>query len=280
MNNPLELPARPDQPEAPEPPEEVRIAAENSPGHWIGKVDPSWQGEGSPPPWAVVGRWRSGSDGTIQEWQDNPDYSPSPQTLGWPEPTDPVDAAVQLASTGYGPTGDVYRSLVAAEVAFWVTADGTPLFGVSPDGTPVLPVYTSTDQLRHAGRLLAEVRPVVELLSLLPEAHQLYINPASAVSMLVETEPLLEAIATHAPVSDAAKTEPADVPQTEEDETPAEADAEEAPAEADAEAEEAPAPAEAGTEPAEIVSIPGMDESPRTLTDGAGTAGVTVDTGA
>ncbi|MGW1626586.1 type VII secretion system-associated protein [Streptomyces sp. NPDC002172] len=265
MSTPLELPAQSDRPEIPEPPEEVRMAAADSPGHWIGKVDPAWRGEGPPPSWAVVGRWRSGPDGTIQEWQENTDYSPSPETLGWPEPTDPVDAAVQLASTGYGPAEDVYRSLVAAEVAFWVTADGTPLSGVAPDGTPVLPVYTSTDQLRHAGRLLAEVRPVADLLSRLPEGHQLYINPASAVSMLVETEPIREAIATHAPAPDAAPAVPGNATRTEEDETPAEASTE---------------AVEASTEAVEVVSIPGMDESPRTPTDGAGATDTTATAGA
>ncbi|MEV7739441.1 type VII secretion system-associated protein [Streptomyces sp. NPDC088921] len=267
MSNPLELPAQPDRPEFPTPPEEVRVAAESSPDGWIRKVDPAWQGDWPPPSWAVVGRWRSGPDGTIQDWQENPEYSPSPAALEWPQPTDPVDAAIQLASTGYGPAEDVYRSLVAAEVAFWVTAEGTPLSAVTPDGTPVLPVYTSNEQLRHAGRLLAEVRAVTDLLPQLPPGHRFYVNPASAVSMLLETEPLREAIATHAPAPDAAPTVPGNATQTEEDE---------APAEASTTAEEIPA--EANTAVEEVVSIPGMDESPRALTDGA--AGVTADAGA
>ncbi|MET7474366.1 type VII secretion system-associated protein [Streptomyces sp. NPDC005648] len=245
------------------------MAAESSPDGWIRKVDPAWQGEGPPPSWAVVGSWRSGPDGTIQDWQENPEYTPSPAALGWPQPTDPVDAAIQLARTGYGPAEDVHRSLVAAEVAFLVTADGTPLSGVARDGTPVLPVYTSTEQLRHAGRLLAEVRAVADLLPQLPEGHRFYVNPAGAVSMLVETEPLREAIATHAPAPVAAATAPRDATQTEDDE---------AQAEAGTTAEEVPA--EANTAVEEVVSIPGMDESPRALTDRAGTAGVSGDAGA
>ncbi|MFI1052183.1 type VII secretion system-associated protein [Streptomyces griseoruber] len=238
MSNPVELPAQPDRHKVPEPPEEVRTAARNAPCDWIGKVDPAWRGEGPLPSWAVIGRWRSGPDGTIQEWQENTEYSPSPETLGWPDPTDPIDAAVQLASTGYGPAEDVHRSLAAAEVAFWVTSDGTPLTGAAHDGTPVLPVYTSTEQLRHAGRLLAEVRPVADLLPQLAEGHRLYINPAGAVSMLVETRPLRETIAAHAPAPDAASTAPGNTTQAEEDE----------------------APTGPGTVTEKVVSIPGMDE--------------------
>ncbi|WP_413796802.1 hypothetical protein [Streptomyces iranensis] len=31
----------------------------------------------------------------------------SPEALGWPEPEDDVDAAIQLATTRYGPAEDV-----------------------------------------------------------------------------------------------------------------------------------------------------------------------------
>ncbi|WSU56314.1 type VII secretion system-associated protein [Streptomyces sp. NBC_01092] len=166
-------------------------AARLAPDHWIGMVDPAWRGNGAPPKWALVGWWRSGSTGEIEQWQENKDYRPSPQALGWPEPTDPVDAAVQLASTRYGPAEDVPRRLAVAEVAFLVESDGTPVCGTAPDHTPVLPVYTAPDHIKAVGRLLFEVRPVADLVELLPLGHQLYVNPTGAVSMLVETESLL-----------------------------------------------------------------------------------------
>ncbi len=46
-------------------------------------------------------------NGEIEEWRANEDYRPSPTALGWPEPTDDVDEAVQRASTGYGPVDEV-----------------------------------------------------------------------------------------------------------------------------------------------------------------------------
>ena len=65
-------------------PDDIREAARLAPDHWLGVVDPMWYGEGKPPEWAMTGRWRSGLDGEIVEWEDNPDYRPSPRALGWP----------------------------------------------------------------------------------------------------------------------------------------------------------------------------------------------------
>ncbi|MET7474360.1 type VII secretion system-associated protein [Streptomyces sp. NPDC005648] len=196
-------------------PDYIHKAAEVAPDHWIAMADPAWQGEGPPPPWTLVGRWRSGPDGTIQEWQENREYRPSPAALGWPDPTDPVDAAIQLASTGYGTAEDVHHSLAAAEVTFWVTADGTPVTGAAPDGTPVLPVHSSTAQLPREGQLLSEVRPVADLLRQLPVGHHLYVNPSGAVSLLVETEPLREAVAAHLAAADTGSDAVSDLPDTE-----------------------------------------------------------------
>nr|WP_244883717.1 type VII secretion system-associated protein [Streptomyces zhihengii] len=175
----------------PEPPADTVEAARLAPESWIGMVDPAWKGSGAPPEWAVVGWWRSGSSGKVEEWQENRAYKASPQALGFPEPTDPVDAAVQLASTGYGPAEDVHRRLAAAEVAVLIEFDGAPVLGTAPNNSPVLPVYTSPKHVEAAGRLQFDVRPVTDLVQQLPLGHQLYINPTGPVSMLVETEALL-----------------------------------------------------------------------------------------
>ncbi|MBW8793165.1 MAG: type VII secretion system-associated protein [Streptomyces sp.] len=198
--------------ESVEAPDYIHKAAEVAPDHWIAMVDPAWQGEGPPPSWSLVGRWRSGPDGTIQEWQENTEYRPSPAARGWPDPTDPVDAAIQLASTGYGTAEEVHRSLAAAEVSFWVAADGTPLTGAAPDGTPVLPVHSSTAQLQGEGQLLSEVSSVADLLLQLPEGHRLFVNPSGAVSLLVETEPLRKAVDVHLAAADTGSDAAPDLP--------------------------------------------------------------------
>ncbi|MGW3984901.1 type VII secretion system-associated protein [Streptomyces mirabilis] len=180
----------------PEPAEERHVAAALAPGHWLGMVDPAWRGDGPPPAWALIGRWRSGPTGEVEEWQDNSEYRASPEALGWPAATDPVDAAVQLASTGYGPSEDVTEALVVAEVAVLVSPDGIPLTATALDGTPVLPVYTSLTHVHAAGRLVYQWVAVTDLIERLPEGHLLYANPTGPVSMLIETEPLLAALAT------------------------------------------------------------------------------------
>lgn len=86
--------------EMPPVPTEIRKAGRLAPDPWLGMVDPAWQGEDEPPHWAVVGQWRSGSAGEIEEWRPNEEYRPSPQPLGRPAPSDPVDEAVQRAATG------------------------------------------------------------------------------------------------------------------------------------------------------------------------------------
>ncbi|WP_329399868.1 type VII secretion system-associated protein [Streptomyces lydicus] len=181
--------------EMPEPPPEVIEAARNAPDHWLAMVDLTWQGEGPPPHWALIGQWRSGPTGEIEEWRDNPEYRPSPQMLDWSDPTDPVDRALQLAATGYGPGEDVTGELARAEVSVLVTATGTPLAAASPEGTPVIPVYTSERYLESVGRLLYDRRPVADLVEQLPPGHALYLNPTGPISMLVDTEELRTALA-------------------------------------------------------------------------------------
>jgi hypothetical protein len=91
-------------------PDSVREAARMAPDHWLGMVDPAWNGEDELPPWAMIGQWR-----------ENEDYRPSPSALGWPKPTDDVDAAMQLAATGYGPGEAVTDALAALpEVAVFI----------------------------------------------------------------------------------------------------------------------------------------------------------------
>ncbi|WP_431775930.1 type VII secretion system-associated protein [Streptomyces cucumeris] len=183
---------------APPVPKQIEEAARLAPDHWLGMVDPAWAGPGEPPNWAVVGQWRSGLDGEIEEWRENEEYRPSPQAMGWPEATDEVDEAVQLAATGYGPGEAVPRTLAASEVAVLTDPAGDPLSATAPDGTPVVPVFTSPVHLHTAGRFGFELVPVAQLVDRIPQEHVLYINPSGPVSMTVDTDALREALAAAA----------------------------------------------------------------------------------
>ena len=183
-------------------PDSIREAGRLAPDHWLGMVDPAWTGEGTPPNWALVGQWRSSPEGEIVEWRDNEEYRPSPSALGWPEPADDVDTAIQLAASGYGPGEAVTDALAALpEAAVFVTPEGDLLPATAPDGTTrVIPAFTSPGYLHAAGRLAFVLMSVRELAERIPADHVLYLNPSAAVSMTVETGMLREAL-KHVPQS-------------------------------------------------------------------------------
>lgn len=179
--------------EMPPVPDHIREAARLAPDHWFGLIDPTWSGEGEPPQWAIAGQWRSDLEGEIAEWRDNEDYRPSPSAMGWPDPTDPVDSAVQLAATGYGSAEEVTRVLAEAEVAVFVAPGGGLVCAIAPDGeTSVVPVFTSPEYLHAAGRFSFKAVMIRELLDQLPEGHLIYLNPSGPVSMAVESAALRE----------------------------------------------------------------------------------------
>ncbi|MFI1411728.1 type VII secretion system-associated protein [Streptomyces sp. NPDC020707] len=182
----------PDPSDAPEIPEAVRAAARQAPGHWIGVTDPEWTEESAPPEWAVLGEWQSDESGGVGEYRANPAYRPSAQMLGWPEPTDPVDAAAQRAATGYGSVDEALAALAEAEVTVVRAPDGGPLTATGQDGTPVVLVFTSAAHefmspvLRH-GRLPA--RQLAR--SLDGSGTRLMVNAGAAAPLLVPADSLL-----------------------------------------------------------------------------------------
>lgn len=201
----------------PAPPEVFVRAAKAAPNNWLYLTDPTWRGEAPPPEFAVVGQWRSDADGEIVEWVANEDYVPSPGARGWPEPTDDVDRAIQLATTGYGPADDVTAALAEAEVAMLVTADGEPVSASAPDGTPVVPVYTSPRYLHRTGPLRFEQVRIADVLDRIPEGHTLCLNSSAAVSMVLAMDGLAEALAAaeSAPAKETDGTERAEADQAE-----------------------------------------------------------------
>ncbi|MEV5810521.1 type VII secretion system-associated protein [Streptomyces parvulus] len=184
--------------DSPEPPEEIVKAARLAPDHWLSTIDPGWRGEGVPPGHTVAGRWRSDSEGKIVEWEDNDAYRPSPEVLGWPEPTDPVDAALQRAVTGYGPAEDVAHALAAAELAVLTLPDGSLVAATASDGGPVIPAFTSSRYLNLFGALTFEHRDAAEIVRQVPTGYRLYLNPPSPAGAILETGSLLDVMASEA----------------------------------------------------------------------------------
>lgn len=175
-------------PAPPRPPGDVEEIARLAPDHWISSVDPGWHAASPPPASAVAGRWRSGADGRVEEWEGNDAYRPTPEALGWPEPTDPVDAALHLAVTAYGPLDAVLHALTGARLLVLTLPDGTPVTATAADGGPVVPAYTAPQHLAAAGAFAFARHTVPELLSRLPRDHRLYLNPTSPAGTVLDLD--------------------------------------------------------------------------------------------
>ncbi|MEV6618364.1 type VII secretion system-associated protein [Streptomyces sp. NPDC051051] len=173
-------------------PEAVRAAARRAPGHWIGMVDPEWTEERPPPEWAVLGEWRSDDSGGVGDYRANPAYRPSARVLGWPEPTDPVDAAAQRAATGYGSVDDALAALAEADVTVVRGPDGGPLTAVGRDGAPVVLLFTSPAHEFMSAALSHDTLPAAELArSLSGSGTLLMVNAGAAAPLLVPADGLL-----------------------------------------------------------------------------------------
>ncbi|MZF57870.1 type VII secretion system-associated protein [Streptomyces sp. SID5594] len=173
-------------------PDAVKDAARRAPGHWIGIVDPEWNGERTPPEWAVLGEWQSDESGGVGEYRANPAYRPSARVLGWPEPTDPVDAAAQRAATGYGTVEEALAELAEADVTVVRAPDGGPLMAAGRDGAPVVLLFTSPTHEFMSAALHHDTLPARELARSVTAAGALLsVNPGAAAPLLVPADSLL-----------------------------------------------------------------------------------------
>ncbi|WP_205021634.1 type VII secretion system-associated protein [Streptomyces sp. HB132] len=172
-------------------PEAVKAAARRAPGHWVGVVDPEWTEERTPAEWAVLGEWQSDASGSVGEYRANPAYRPSARVLGWPEPTDPVDAAAQRAATGYGTVEEALAALAEADVTVVRGPDGGPLTAAGRDGAPVVLLFTSPAHEFMSSALHHDTLPARELARTLKDpGTMLMVNAGAAAPLLVPAESL------------------------------------------------------------------------------------------
>ncbi|MCX4586397.1 type VII secretion system-associated protein [Streptomyces sp. NBC_01481] len=198
--------------DTPEIPEAVRAAARRAPGHWIGVVDPEWTEDRTPPEWAVLGEWQSDEDGGVGDYRANPAYRPSARVLGWPEPSDPVDAAAQRAATGYGSVDEALAALAEAEITVVRGPDGGPLTATGLDGAPVVLLFTSPVHEFMSAALRHDTLPARELArSLSASGTRLLANAGAAAPLLVPADSLLDPVrvpgAEGAPAAEAVTVE-------------------------------------------------------------------------
>ncbi|MGW4234071.1 type VII secretion system-associated protein [Streptomyces sp. NPDC004980] len=181
-------------PEPPGIPEAVKAAARRAPGHWVGVVDPEWTEGRTPAEWAVLGEWQSDGSGGVGEYRANPTYRPSARVLGWPEPTDPVDAAAQRAATGYGSVEAALTALAEADVTVVRGPDGGPLTAAGRDGAPVVLLFTSPAHELMPAALHHDASSARELAGSLGDpGTMLMVNAGAAAPLLVPADSLLDA---------------------------------------------------------------------------------------
>ncbi|MEV4561367.1 type VII secretion system-associated protein [Kitasatospora sp. NPDC049285] len=234
-------------------PDYIRVAAKHSPGQWVGLVDPTWHGDGPPPAWAVIGEWRADDEGELAEFRENEEYRASPMSHEWPAPTDPIDAAVQLSATGYGPPEDVMTAVRKGPLGVAVDDDGAIAVVELPDGEPAVLVYSSDAQVTAAGDPPYAAIGIEELAALLPEGYGIVLNSAAPVGMRLDPADFLPEQEDE-PAADPASAEQTGTEQTGTEQTGTE-QAEEPAASAES-AEETAAGSDAPPGDVEAVGVP------------------------
>ena len=153
---------------------------------WRYAIDPAFREAADVPGWGVMGAYPLDEQGEIAgEFVPNPDYQPSPISLGLPAPVNELEAALHLAATGYGSQEALAEALLAAEllVPVWPTGE---VVVVADGDRPMVPAYTSEAYLPpdvpgwrglRAGELPLDGR-------------DLALNPGSAVAVRLPGEAL------------------------------------------------------------------------------------------
>lgn len=129
-----------DVPPPPSLTDELREQARRSPGKWFYAIDPFFDPGGEVPPYGIIGAWQADERGEISgEFRHNPNYRPSPVALDYPDPTDPLDDAIQLSSTGYATGEGIVSLLLEADVIVAAGPDGgIPVFDTDEGRTALV----------------------------------------------------------------------------------------------------------------------------------------------
>lgn len=188
----------------------MREQAARQPNTWLYVVDPIFtDSHAEVPPWGFIGGYRVDERGELtDDFSPNPNYRPSPVALRMPAPTNDVERALQLTTTGYAQGNVLLAALLQAELILFAQPQGDGLVTVEHEsGRRQLQVFTSEAYLpsswttwqRLTGRAVAERRPT---------GTDLQINPTSPVKARVPGEDLVKAAGLMAPAPEPAPAQP------------------------------------------------------------------------
>ncbi|MBB5068017.1 hypothetical protein BJ969_001105 [Saccharopolyspora gloriosae] len=163
---------------------------------WHFLLDPAWEDKDEPPPAAaVVGGWFVEGGGDTALFRANPHYEPSRPGL----PTDPVDAALQLAVEDRADGAEVLERLSQVVLGLAVDAEGRTVVTESPDDALSVLVATSPVHRRRVPDARWVEVTVDELAGGLPAAGlDVLLNPGAPASMRIEAAALGDAFASAA----------------------------------------------------------------------------------
>ncbi|MER5465105.1 type VII secretion system-associated protein [Streptomyces sp. NPDC002668] len=159
----------------------VRAEAAVRPGSWVYAIDSFFDPAGKVPPYGIIGAWKVDDLGHIAgEFKHNPKYRPSPRSLGMKEPTDTVDAVIQLAAAGYA-DDSAARSALLDSVLFLIPGAAADVHADGVDHQ-VVPAYTNE---HHGPQSVPQLQPSEfrALLAGLPDHAILELNPGSWASV-------------------------------------------------------------------------------------------------
>ncbi|WP_421671869.1 type VII secretion system-associated protein [Saccharopolyspora spinosa] len=179
----------------------MREQAQKQPNTWLYVVDPIFTDPNAEvPPWGFIGGYRVDEQGEItDDFSPNPNYRPSPVALRLPAPTNDVERALQLTTTGYAQGHSLLTAMLDAELILFAQPQGSGLFTMEHEsGRRQLQVFTSetflppnwTTWQRMTGRQLS--------------THNLtgidvQVNPTSPVKARLPAEDLAKAAAAVPP---------------------------------------------------------------------------------
>ncbi len=171
---------------APDSTDEMRAAARQAPGTWIGAPDVMYQGHPreSIPGYAFVGAYWADEAGELTtRYGPNSEYRPSPRTLGYPEPVSELEKVLHLYATGYVSADALVAVLSGSDFALVVDEEGVAA-GFPLGERPVLVAASAVkyvpDFAKGANKAnLGSIEPLlddVDLVIDLGTAHQAHIE--------------------------------------------------------------------------------------------------------
>lgn len=182
----------------------MREHARSLPGARLYVMDPEFDANGEVPPWGVRGAFPADpTTGEIsrEQWIPNPNYRPGPKMRDWPEPTNAIERALELAASGYSAADGLLHTLAAAHAHLSVITDvqdpeQIPVVA-DHNGRPVLHAYTSENRLPPQNTATSQriaVRILVKILNA-PDM-QLALNVDSPPGIILPGRDIVAAMLT------------------------------------------------------------------------------------